>query len=161
MVQGPCFVSEELITSGETRSLASLKPQFEFKSLKFTLSVLENNDLYNTQVKEFQRQLQKFKVFHNVSLPFSMWFSRLWQRSKIFWSLCYLPSGLNKINSLTVFPFAQVTVFLNLLLVILGCLSGNTVSLNYFGGLFLVHLSIILKTKNDWSISQKIALKCI
>lgn len=57
VVQGPCFVSEELITSGETRSLASLKPQFEFKSLKFTLSVLENNDLYNTQVKEFQRQL--------------------------------------------------------------------------------------------------------
>lgn len=80
VVQGPCFVSEELITSGEMRSLASLKPQFEFKSLKFTLSVLENNDLYNTQ--EFQRQLQKFKVFHNVSLPFSMWFSRLWQRSK-------------------------------------------------------------------------------
>lgn len=33
-------------------------------------------------------------------------------------------------KQLTVFQFAQVTVFLNLLLVILGCLSGNAVNLN-------------------------------
>lgn len=33
-------------------------------------------------------------------------------------------------KQLTVFPFAQVTVFLNLLLVILGCISGNAVNLN-------------------------------
>lgn len=33
-------------------------------------------------------------------------------------------------KQLTVFPFAQVTVFLNLLPVIPGCLSGNAVNLN-------------------------------
>lgn len=35
VVQGPCFASEELVASGESRSLTSLKPQFGFKSLKF------------------------------------------------------------------------------------------------------------------------------
>lgn len=50
-------------------------------------------------------------------------------------------------KQLTVFPFARVTVFLNLPLVILGCLSGNAVNLNFYCGLFLIYLNIILKSK--------------
>jgi len=37
------------------RSLALLKLQFGCKSLKFTPSVLENDVMYNAQIKEFQR----------------------------------------------------------------------------------------------------------
>lgn len=66
------------------RSLASLKLQFGFKSLKCTLSVLENNVLNSTQIKKFQRQFLKFKILHTTSLPLPTGFSRLWQRSKIF-----------------------------------------------------------------------------
>lgn len=54
------------------RSLASLKRQFGFKSLKFTLIVLENNVLYNTEIKQFQRQFQKLKILHSIALPLSI-----------------------------------------------------------------------------------------
>jgi len=44
--------------------------------------------------------------------------------------LMLLTFRIKQDKQLTVFPFAQVTVFLNLLLIILGCLSGNAVNLN-------------------------------
>lgn len=62
-------------------------------------------------------------------------------------------------KQLTVFPFAQVTVFLNLLPVILGCLSGNAVNLNVLLCLVSASSGYNSQKQNVWSVSQEIASK--
>lgn len=118
-------------------------------------TVLENSVLYNIQIQQFQSQFQKFKILHSISLPLSIWFSGLWQRSKIFLKLMPFTFRIKQDKQLTVFPFAQVTVFLNLLLVILGCLSGNAVNLNVLLWLVSDTSQYNSQKQNIWSISQK------